>query len=220
MQGIEGDGANIYRRKLKKKMKRKIYMDKALVLEEVEKFYNTYGPGASDFYVSHYEVCETKLEKDAIVLKLISPYFRIKSQMSEEEWQKKIVTPVSDTIFCLEEEGITWERYHKYLENCDREEEEDNKKTRAEKIKEQRKARQGEKVRFKKWLKEIKKDFAGNTDYMKEGFERGKSAEEEYTKFQIKIINSLTNNSYFKEDRLFWNGFRKGLVARKKPEAD
>jgi len=139
--------------------------------------------------------------------------------LTPEEWQKKIVTPVSDTIFCLEEEGITWERYHKYLENCDREEEE-NKKTRAEKIKEQRKARQGEKVRLKKWLKEIKKEFSGDTDYMKEGFERGKSAEEEYSKFQIKIINSLTNNSYFKEDRLFWNGFRKGLVARKKTETE
>lgn len=191
-------------------------MTKDEAIKEVEEFYNTY---CTPWEIIDYEVCETKLEKDIIVHKLIYPYFHIKSQFTTEEWMEKIVNPLSETIFCMEEAEITPEEYYKSLEEAEKAEEE-AKIARAKKMQERREARRAEKKKFRNWLTEIKKNFSENTDYMAEGFERGMADKTVYNKFQFKIIGSITSSSYCREERLFWEGFRKGLKSRKDKSPD
>ncbi len=191
-------------------------MDKRQVIEEVRKFHCTYGAGDyNDPLVCNYEVCETRFDKDILVLKLIDKYFNVKSKMTDKEWKELIVEPVEDTILCLEDLELTWEDYYKRVEEHEMNVEEE-KRARAKKMEERRKIRQIEKKRFKDWFREIKQTFIPGIDYMDEGFKRGQTDTNEYNKLQLKIIGSIATNAYNKEDRLFWNGFRQGLLSRKK----
>jgi hypothetical protein len=194
-------------------------MDKKQAIKEVKIFHDTYGPGAYDHYICNYDICETKFDKDILVLKLIDKYFNIKSKMTETEWKELIVAPVEDSILCLEDMGMTWEDYYKYVEENDMNEEEE-KKVRAKKMEERRKLRQAEKKKFKDWFREIKQDFPPDTDYMSEGLKRGQTDTTDYSKLQLKIIGSISTNAYNKEDRLFWNGFRQGLISRNKEKKE
>jgi hypothetical protein len=83
-------------------------MDKRQVIEEVRKFHCTYGPGNdNDPLICNYDICETRFDKDILVLKLIDKYFNVKSKMTEKEWKELIVEPVEDTILCIQDKGLT-----------------------------------------------------------------------------------------------------------------
>lgn len=192
-------------------------MDKNQAIREVRKFSETYGPGSHDHLICNYEVCETGLDKNILVLSLIDKYFCVKAKMTEKEWKELIVEPVEDTVICLDDLDLTWEDYYKLIEEHEMNVEEE-KRMRAKKTEERRKIRQAEKKKFKDWFREIKQTFTPDMDYMAEGFRRGQSDTNDYSKLQFKIIGSIATNAYNKEDRLFWNGFRQGLLSRKKEE--